>query len=82
MTIRQLKEILNASPFEPFTIRTADGRAYYVPHREFVWNPPKSQRTIWVANEDGKTAALLDLLLVTALEVGDQGTNGEGQRVD
>lgn len=76
MTLDQLTEALNARPFRPFTLRTADGRGYYVPHREFVWHPPKSQRTLFVAKEDGEAAALVDLLLVTSLEFGKPGENG------
>ena len=26
----------------PFTIHVADGRSFQVPHRDFIWLPPKS----------------------------------------
>ena len=35
--IREIRERLDLQPFLPFTIYLADGRAFDVPHPEFLW---------------------------------------------
>lgn len=73
MQIEQIRAARVAEPFRPFTIRTADGRAFHVPHREFVWIPPNAQRTVVVSNTAGTDEyAMLDSMLVTALEFGER----------
>ena len=67
MTIEQLRNAHHAHPFRPFTIRLADGRAYEVPHPDFLSYSP-SGRTIIVHNLD-ESYGVLDLLLVTDLVV-------------
>jgi hypothetical protein len=62
MTIEQLRKAWRARPFKPFTLRTAGGREYEVPHPEFMLIIPPG-RTIVIACDDG-TAELVDLLLV------------------
>ncbi len=69
MTIQRLREARHAEPFRPFMIRMADGIEYRVPHPEFLFIPPKAERTFIVAGENGgEDYTVLDLLLVTALE--------------
>jgi hypothetical protein len=67
MTIEKLKEFYQATPFRPFVIHLADGRAIPVQHRDFIAAAP-SGRTIGVYQPDD-TFNLIDLLLVTDLEV-------------
>jgi hypothetical protein len=67
MTIEQLRNVHQATPFRPFTIHLADGRQLVVPHREFLSHSP-SGRTIIVYHED-ENFSLVDLLLVTELEI-------------
>jgi hypothetical protein len=67
MTIEQLRVVHQAQPFVPFTIHLADGRAVHVPHREFLSHSP-SGRTI-IVNHADDTFSIIDLLLVTELEV-------------
>jgi hypothetical protein len=67
MTIEKLKEFYQATPFRPFVIQLADGRAIPVQHRDFIAAAP-SGRTIGVYQPDD-TFNLIDLLLVTDLEV-------------
>lgn len=75
MTIEQLRNTYRATPFRPFTIRLADGRAYEVPHREFISFSPTG-RTIIVHQLDD-TYGVIDLLLVTDLVVhAPMSTNG------
>ena len=68
MTTIELRKQHRAQPFVPFTIHLADGRAFRVPHPEWMWMSPGSGRIVVVA--DGKNSFdLVDLLLVTSLEV-------------
>ncbi len=67
MTIEQVKQLYNAAPFQPFVIYLADGRRIPVKHREFMATSP-SGRTIVVYEEDD-SFNIIDLLLVTSLEV-------------
>lgn len=39
-------------PFEPFSIRTSDGREYPVPTIDHIWLPPDSNR-VYVADDKG-----------------------------
>jgi|HubBroStandDraft_4_1064222.scaffolds.fasta_scaffold1654871_1 hypothetical protein len=67
MTIEQLRRLHQAQPFQPFTIRMADGTSYHIPHREFLSQSPIG-RTIIVYHPDD-SASHIDLLLVTELMV-------------
>ena len=76
MLINEFDELLEAKPFTPFQIVTADGRSLQVKSPEFAWHPPASTRTAWVAKDDGG-AALIDLHHITQVVVGNPtGTNG------
>ena len=78
MTIEQLRAVHQAIPFRPFTIHLADGRQIRVPHREFLSHSP-SGRTIIVHHEDD-TFSIVDLLLVTELEVHNGAPTGARKR--
>ena len=73
MTIEPLKTTLRASPFQPFTIRMADGRQFRVPHPDFLAMSP-SGRTAVIFLEDG-SASIVDLLLMTELEFSPPSTS-------
>ena len=75
MTIEQFKNVLHESPFRPFTIHMADGRVFLVKHRDFVSRSP-SGRTVIVHGDDD-TFSVLDLLMVTELEVHKPGSETE-----
>jgi len=74
MTIEQLRTAHQAQPFRPFTIHLADGQSVRVPHREFLSHSPNG-RTIIVFEND-ESYSVIDLLLVTRLEV----TTGNGAK--
>jgi len=77
MLINEFDELLEAKPFTPFELVTADGRALRVRSPEFAWHPPGSTRTVWVA-KDGGGAALVDLHHITQVVVGGRaGANGK-----
>jgi hypothetical protein len=62
MDIAGVREALHKQPFEPFTIRLADGRALAVPHRDFVALTPR--RAI-VVGEDGSWSVVEPMLIVS-----------------
>jgi len=67
MTIEQLRTAYEAQPFQPFILHLADGKQLNVPHREFM-SHSASGRTVIIHGE-GETWNVVDLLLVTRLEV-------------
>lgn len=67
MTVEQLREMAGARPFRPFRLHLADGRSLDVDHPEFLM-PSRSGRTI-VVSKPTDTFEIVDLLLVTSLEV-------------
>ena len=62
MDITGIREALHKQPFEPFTIRLADGRSMAVPHPDFV---AVSKRRIIVVAEDDSWAVVEPLLIVS-----------------
>lgn len=68
MTIEQLKNVHEAQPFRPFTLKLADGSRIRVVSREFLSHSPTG-RTIVVFKDD-ETFEVVDLLLVASIEVG------------
>jgi len=74
VTIEQIRKAYQTKPFQPFTLRTADGTDYVVKHSEFLYITPKG-RTIVVADDEG-AVSVIDLLLVSSLHF----TNSRPQR--
>lgn len=70
MTIQQLRGALNGRPFKPFALVTSDGREYCVPHPEWIWIKPGSERTVVVGVHGRDAVAVLDLLHVTTIITG------------
>ncbi len=67
MTIEQLRNLYQAQPFQPFVLHLADGRQIPVQHREFLAPSPSGRIVIVYQPDDSFN--IVDLLLVTALEV-------------
>lgn len=67
MTIEQFRNLLEAQPFQAFSIHLADRRCIPVAHREFVAQSP-SGRTVIIYQPD-ESFNIVDLLLVTDLDV-------------
>lgn len=78
MTIAQLRRAKDRLPFSAFDIRIADGQRIRIPHPEFLYIPPKAERTFIVSYEDG-TVQVIDLLLVTTLDFDTGRTSGNGR---
>ena len=78
MTIERIRELYHAQPFRPFILHLADGREIPVLHQEFLMAVP-SGRTLYVCQPDD-TVNIVDLLLVTDLEIKPQSNGAKGRR--
>jgi hypothetical protein len=74
MNTSEIRDALNKQPFEPFSLRLADGRRLDVRHREFV---AVSRRRVVVISADDESTSILEPLLIASIEyAGDgQGTS-------
>jgi hypothetical protein len=62
MDIAGIRQALHRQPFQPFTLRLADGRSLHVPHPDFV---AVGNRRIVVVSEDDTTSMIEPLLVVS-----------------
>ena len=72
MTRKQLEAVIEERV--PFTVKLADGRAYAVPHRDYISLPPRNATAAVVYEDDG-TVHVLPLLTMTGLTYNTQGRN-------
>ena len=72
MDIQGIREALHREPFEPFSIRLADGRSLPVSHPDFVALGP---RRIFVVAEDDSWSVIEPLLIVS---LDSNGSNPSG----
>ena len=77
MTIENVRELIHANPFVPFSLRLADGRTVPVVHADFVSSSPTG-RVVHVFHGPEDASSFVDVLLVTALEL-NPGTKPAGQ---
>jgi len=77
MKAETLQRLIEANPFQPFSINLADGRELKVPHRDFVSHSP-NYRMLSVWHKDD-SCDIVDFMLVIGFHVGS-GRNG-GKRV-
>lgn len=76
MTIGQLKKVHQAAPFRPFVLHMADGRKIAVRHRDFL-SHSETGRTV-IVHHDGDDFSILDVLMITEIEV--TASNGSKSR--
>jgi hypothetical protein len=67
MTVEQFRTAMTRRPFIPFVIHLADGDRLPVRHPEHIAMSPGG-RTVFVFGE-GEACSIVDLLLVTRLDV-------------
>ena len=75
MNIAGVREALHRQPFEPFTIRLADGRSLPVPHPDFVAVTP---RRVIVGAQDDSWAVVEPLLIISLDYKSTPGKGGNG----
>ena len=69
MTTNQLREVHQARPFRPFTIKLADGSRVTIRHPELMMFSPSGRTIVAAVSDDA--FKILDLLLVSAIHVGN-----------
>jgi hypothetical protein len=47
MIVEEIRELQRATPFEPYTIGTNDGKSFHVKHPDYLLIPPH-QQTLYV----------------------------------
>ena len=67
MNIAQIEEATHRGL--PFSLKVADGDRYDVPHRDYIFLPPKesAKRTYVVVHRDDGYASVLPLITITSL---------------
>ena len=68
MSADELRRLLNAVPFRPFTVYLPSDKPFKIPHPDFALVTPNG-RTMIVAQEQSDAVDILDLPLITRLEV-------------
>ena len=68
MTPEAIRDLLHRAPFEPFTVRLADGRAMPVPHPDFAHVLPKGR--IFLVHAEVERFEIIDANLVVSLSQG------------
>ncbi len=63
----RIRSLLHAVPFQPFTIRMADGREYHIAHPDFVLASATEVPQVIIEEADGQTH-FLSVLLMTSIE--------------
>ena len=71
MDSKELRRLLNDSPFKPFTVVMAGEKSYRIEHPEFAWLNPTG-RILVVATEPDEGTAILDVPLIARLELGSK----------
>ena len=63
--LEQLRELVHAVPFVPFSIILPNGRSVKVPHPDFIWLHPLDKKTVMVALPTGGARIINVQLIVT-----------------
>ena len=63
----RIRELLRASPFQPFLIRMADGREYRIDHPDFILAAASDVPQITLEEPDGRQH-YLSALLISSIE--------------
>ncbi len=68
MRLEQLRGLLTAQPFRPFTIHLAEGRSVPVVHHDFALLAPDG-RTLFAYGAD-HSFDMIDVMLITSIHLG------------
>ena len=71
----EIRQLLHASPFRPFTVYLAGENSFVVSHEDFALLTPKG-RTLIVSQTEKEAVDLLDVALIARIEVLDQKASG------
>ena len=62
----EIRKLMHAVPFAPFTVKTSDGKQYRVKHPDYLAISPKGGRITVYADEE--TSTTLSALHIVAVE--------------
>ena len=68
MNAAELRQLLRATPFRPFTVYLASNQAFFVPHTDFAALSPNG-RTLIIFRKEDDAHDILDVPLIARLEV-------------
>ena len=54
MTVDDLRSLLRAQPFSPFTIHLSDGRSFEIHHPDYLIVPPERSVIVFVFQKGGQ----------------------------
>lgn len=77
MNIGELRKWQEKRPFEPFEILLVDGRAFVVPHPEFIWVPPGRGTWVYVADPSTGSADHVNTGIISSIR---KAKNGQHRR--
>jgi hypothetical protein len=63
----RIRQLLHATPFQPFVIRMADGKEYRIEHPDFVLAAASDVPQVIIEEADGHVH-FLSVLLMTSIE--------------
>lgn len=66
----RIRQLLQAEPFQPFIIRTADERAYRIDHPDFVLAASSDVPQVTIEEADGSQHYLPALLVTSVGRIG------------
>ena len=78
MTVKAILDFLNAAPFRPFTLITASGEKYHVPHPDYVTFTPS--RRVALVFRDEELFSALDVLTITDIQPGGRASGNRRRR--
>jgi len=64
----RIRELLHATPFQPFVIRMADGKEYRIEHPDFVLAAASDVPQVILEEADG-SVHFVSVLLMTSIEL-------------
>jgi hypothetical protein len=78
MDLNTIREALHRQPFQPFSLRLADGRSLEVPHPDFM---AMTKRIVIVVAEDNSWKAVDPILIVSlGVDPSSPSSNGAGRK--
>ena len=83
MLVHEFDDLMDATPFKPFRVYTADGRSVLVRGREYAWHAPADRTVIIASGRGSRPKHIIDLHLVSRFTIGakrkgDGDGNGNG----
>ncbi|HXP61165.1 MAG TPA: hypothetical protein VN829_11780 [Dongiaceae bacterium] len=76
MSADELRNLLRANPFQPFTVYLPSDKPFTVPHPEFAALTPPG-RTLVVFHGEDNGFDLLDVRLISRVELHEASSSGE-----